>query len=51
MDFKYPQGVYFLEKYDGLTELVAFAQNCGILQTRMDQRADNMKMNFDCFQI
>ena len=26
-------------------------QNSGILQTRMDQRADLMKMNFDNFQI
>ena len=26
-------------------------QNSGILQTRMDQRGDSMKMNFDIFQI
>ena len=32
-------------------ELVAFAQSRGILQTRMDQKWDNMKMNFDYFQI
>ena len=31
------QNVYILEKYDGLLELVAFAQNWGILQTRIDQ--------------
>ena len=28
-----------------------FAINRGILQTRMDQRGDHMKMNFDYFQI
>ena len=43
--------VYFLEKYDELSELVAFAQNWGILQTRMDQRGNHMKMNFDYFQM
>ena len=47
MDFDWPQGVYFLGKYDGLFKLVAFAQNWGILQTRLDQRGDHMKMNFD----
>ena len=51
MDFWYAQGVYFTEKYDGLAELVAFAQNWGILQTTMDQSGDQMKMNFDYFQI
>ena len=34
-----------------MSELVAFAQNWSILQTRMDQRRDHMKMNFDYFQI
>ena len=43
--------VYFLEKYDELSELVAFTQNWGILQTRMDQRGNHMKINFDYFQI
>ena len=33
------------------SELVAFAQKWGILQTRMDQREDHIKMNFDYFQI
>ena len=42
---------YFLEKYDGLSKSVAFSQNWGILQTRIDQRGDHMKMNFDYFQI
>ena len=51
MDFSYPQGVYFIETYDGLSELVAFAQNWGILQTKMNQRGDQIKMIFDCFQI
>ena len=26
-------------------------QNSGVLQTRMDQRGDLMKMNFDNFQV
>ena len=43
--------VTFLEKCDELSKLVAFAQNWGILQTRMDQRGEHMKMNFDYFQI
>ena len=34
----------------GLSELVACAQNWSILQTRMDQRKDHIKMNFDYFQ-
>ena len=45
---------YFLEKYDGLSDLVPFAQNWGILQTRMKMHLKNgehMKMNFDFFQI
>ena len=51
MGFQQPQGVYFLLKYDGLSKLVAFAKNCGILQTRRDQIGDHVKMNFDYFQI
>ena len=31
--------------------MVAFDQNWGILQTRMDQNRDHMKINFDFFQI
>ena len=34
--FNNPQGVYFPEKCDELSELLA--KNLGILQTRMDQR-------------
>ena len=34
-----------------MSELVAFAQNWVILQIRMDQRGDHIKMNFDYFQI
>ena len=30
--------------------MVAFAQNWDILQTRMDQRGDHIKMNFGYFQ-
>ena len=43
--------VYFVEKYDGMSESVAFDPNWGILLTRMDQRGDHMKINFDHFQI
>ena len=31
--------------------MVAFAQNWGILQTRIDQREDDMEVNFQYFQI
>ena len=41
--------MYFLEEYDGLSETVAFDQNRDILQTRMAQRGDHMKMNFDYY--
>ena len=34
-----------------LSKLVAFAKNRGILQTRIDQNGDHMKINFDYFQI
>ena len=40
-----------LRKYDGFSESVAFVQNWGILQTKMDQRGDHMKINFEYFQI
>ena len=43
------QGVNFLEKYDGLFTAVAFGQNGGILQTKMDHNEDHMKMNSDYF--
>ena len=33
-----PQGVYVLEKYDGLSESVAFAQIWGILLTKMNHK-------------
>ena len=36
---------------NGLSESITFSQNWGILQTRMDQEADHMKMNFGYFQI
>ena len=36
IDFYWPQGVYLLEKYDGLSKSVTFSQSWGILQTRMD---------------
>ena len=34
-----------------MSELLAFAQNWSILQTRRDQRGDHIKINFDYFQI
>ena len=40
-----------LQKSMMLSELLAFAQNWGILQTRMDQRGDHIKTNFNYFQI
>ena len=43
-------GVYFLEKYERVSELVAFAQNWGILQTRLGQSGDHMKMNLTIFK-
>ena len=55
--FLVTSGVYFLKKYDELSESVAFGQKLryftavrGILQTRMDERGDHMKMNFEYFQ-
>ena len=38
------------KKFDGLSESVALVQNWGILQTRINQRGDQMKVNFDYFQ-
>ena len=49
-DFEKLQGVYFSEKYGGLSELIAFVQNWGILLTRMVQRCDHMKMSLDYFK-
>ena len=43
--------MYFLEMCDGLSKTVAFDQNWGILQIKMDQSGDHTKMNFDFFQI
>ena len=51
MGFKWPQGGYVPEKYDGLSKSAAFAQIWNILQTRVDQRGDRLKMDFDYFQI
>ena len=49
-DFEKLQGVYFPKKYGGLSELIAFVQNWGILQTRMDLRWDHMKISLDYFK-
>ena len=45
--FQYPQGIHFLEKYDELSEMVAFGQK---LRYFTDQNGPN-EMNFDYFQI
>ena len=37
-------------KFDEFSKAVVFGQKC-ILQNRMDQRGDHMKMNFEYFQI
>ena len=50
MDNNFLDATYFLEKYGELYKLVVFGQKC-ILQTRMEQRGDHMKMNFEYFQI
>ena len=44
------EGVYFPEKYDGLSKLEDIPQNWGILQTRMDQMVAHMKIKFDHFK-
>ena len=49
--FLVTSGCILLERYDGLSESVAFVLNWGILQTRMDQREDHMQKNFDYFEI
>ena len=43
--------VYFPENCGGLSGLVGFAKNWDILQTKIDQSYDHMKMNFDYFEI
>ena len=35
------KGVYFLEQYDGLFELITFVQKWGIFQIKIDQMWDN----------
>ena len=43
--------VYFKEKYNDLSELVAFAQDLGILHSRIVERGYYIKMNFEYYQI
>ena len=43
--------MYFIEKYNDLSELVAFAQNLGILHSRIVEREYYIKMNFEYYQI
>ena len=41
--------IYFLEKYVGLSQWEAFSPNWSILQTRMNQKGNHTKINFDYF--
>ena len=40
----------FLEKYDGLAELVAFALKVRFFTDQNGPKGDHMKMNFDIFK-
>ena len=50
-EFLVTSGCLVSRKVWWVSEVVAFSQNWGTLQTRMDQRGDHIKMNFDYFQI
>ena len=43
--------MYFKEKYNDLSELVAFAQDLGILHSRIVERGYYIKMDFEYYQI
>ena len=47
IDFQYPQGVYFLEKYNGLSKSGFSLKNLGILLAKLDHKKDHMKINFE----
>ena len=49
--FYFPQCVCFLNPTGQNPNLTLLPQNSGILQTRMGQRGNLMKMNFDNFQM
>ena len=50
--FAFLKCVYFLNRRRQIPNLTAFVfKILGILQTRMGQRGDPMKMNFDNFQM
>ena len=51
IDFEEPQDVYFLEKYDELSESVAFGQKLRYFTDQNGPRGDHVKMNFEYFQI
>ena len=38
MDYKFPEGVYFLKQFNGLSESVSLIQNSGILEIKMKHR-------------
>ena len=51
INFWQPQDVYFLEKYDELSELVAFGQKLRYFTDQNGPRGDHVKINFEYFQI
>ena len=51
IDFQEPQGVYFLEKCDDLSESVAFGQELRYFTDQNGQKGDHMKIDLEYFQI
>ena len=51
VDFQEFRDVYFLEKYDELSESVAFAKKMRYFTDQNGPRGKHVKMNFEYFQI
>ena len=51
IDLQQPQVVYFLEKYDDLSESVAFGQKLRYYTDHKGPMGDHVKINFEYFQI
>ena len=51
IDLQQPQVVYFLEKYDDLSESVAFGQKLRYFTDHRGPMGDCVKINFEYFQI
>ena len=51
IDFQQLQDAYYLEKYDELSELVAFGQKLRYFTDENGPRGYHVKMNFEYFQI